>query len=78
MFSMAGGIYTNLDGMFALQCQSTDWTQHTTCKMQAAFRWESLLDPGSMYEKTSDETSQDLDSCFDRHWASSAGLRRPH
>ncbi len=44
-----------------------DWTQHTTCKLQAAFSWGNLLVPGSLYEKPSYETSLDLDSCFGHH-----------
>ncbi len=64
---MVGGIYTHLDDMLASQYQSIDWTQHTTCKLQAAFSWENLLVPGTIHEKTSHETSHDLDSCFDLH-----------
>ncbi len=64
---MVGGIYTHLDEMLASQYQSIDGTQHTTCKLQAASSWGNLLVPGTMYEKTSHETSHDLDSCFDLH-----------
>ncbi len=64
---MNGGIYTRLDDMIASQYQSIDWTQHTTRKLQAAFSWGNLLVPGTMYEKTSHETSHDLDSCFGHH-----------
>ncbi len=35
---MVGGTYTHLDGMLASQYQSIDWTQHTTCKLQAVFQ----------------------------------------
>ncbi len=66
-FSMVGGIYTRLNDMPASQYQSIDWTQHTTCKLQAAFCWGNLLVSGTMYEKTSHETSHDLDSCFNLH-----------
>ncbi len=64
---MVGGIYTHLDNMRALQYQSINRNQHTTCTLQAAFSWGNLLVPGSMHEKTSHETNHELDSCFDLH-----------
>ncbi len=62
---MVGGAYTHLDDMLASHYQSIDWTQHTTC--QSSISWGNLLAPGIMDEKTSHETSLDLDSCFDHH-----------
>ncbi len=50
--------------------------KHTT--YQRSISWANLLAPGTMLAKTAHETSLDLDSCFDHHWVSSAGLRQPH
>ncbi len=72
---MFSGTYTHLEDMLASQYQSIDWTQHTTCKLQAAFSWRNLLVPGTMYEKNSQETNHDLDSCFDFQEGLSADLR---
>ncbi len=77
-FLMAGEIYIHFDHIQASQYQSIDWTHHTTYWLQAVFSCGKLVVPGSMYEKTSHETSLDLDSCFDLHWVSSAGLRQHH
>ncbi len=43
-----------------------------------AFKGIATREHSSKNEKTSHETSLDLDSCFDLHWVSSAGLRPPH
>ncbi len=64
---MVGGIYNHLDDMLASQYQSIDWTQYTTCELQSAFSWGNLVAPGAMHEKTSHETSYDLDSYFRLH-----------
>ncbi len=55
---MVGGVYTHLDDMLASQCQSIDWTQHTTC--QSSISWGNLYATGTMHEKSSHETSLDL------------------
>ncbi len=68
--SIVDGTHIHLDDMLASQYQSNDWTQHTTN--------QNLVAPGTMHEKTSHETSLDLDSCFDHHEFSSASLRQPH
>ncbi len=73
---MVGGAYTHLDDVLASQYQSIDWTRHITYLSRIS--WGNLLAPGPMHEATSHETSQDLDSCFDLHLVSSAGLRQPH
>ncbi len=62
---MIGGVYTHLDDMLVSQYQSINWAQHTTC--QSSVCGGNLLAPGTMHEKTSHETSLDLDSCFDHH-----------
>ncbi len=51
--------------MLASQYQSSDWNQHTT--NQSRICWRNLLAPGTMHEKSSHETSLDLDSCFDHN-----------
>ncbi len=61
---MVGGIYIHLGNMLASQCQSINWTQQTSSKLQAAFSWVNLLVPGTMYEQASHEASHDLDSYF--------------
>ncbi len=55
----------NLDDVLASQYQSGDWTQRTT--NQRSICWGNLLAPSTMHEKSSHETSFDLDSCFDHH-----------
>ncbi len=60
---MVGGAYTHLDDMVASRYQSIDWTQHITC--QSNISWGNLLARGTMYEKTSHETSRDPDRGFD-------------
>ncbi len=64
---MVGGVYTQLDDIFASQHQSMDWTQQATCKLQTAFSWGNRLVPGTIHETTSQEASLDLGSCFDHH-----------
>ncbi len=62
---MVGGADAHLDDMLASQYQSIDCTQNTT--YQSNISWGSLLAPGIMYEKTSHETTLDLDSCFEHY-----------
>ncbi len=62
---MVGEAYTHLDDMLASQYQSIDWTQHTSYQSRKESVGGTFLAPVTMHEKTSHETSLDLDSCFD-------------
>ncbi len=55
----------HLDDVLASQYQLIDRTQHST--YQSSICWGNLLAPGTMHEKSSHETSLDLDSFFDHH-----------
>ncbi len=63
---MVGGAYTHLDDMIASQYQSIDCAQHTYCQ-SISIGWGNLLAPENMDDKTSHETSVDLDNCFNHH-----------
>ncbi len=53
----------HLYDVFASQYQLSDRNPHTT--NQSSICWRNLLAPGFMHEKSSQDTSLDLDSCFD-------------
>ncbi len=66
---MVRGVYTHLNDMLASQYQSTDWIQHTT--NQSSIHWGNVLALGTMYEKTSLETSlnEGRNSCPGQDWS---------
>ncbi len=57
---------------------TVEWLDPTYYLRKKCLSRGILFTPGTMYAKASHETSLDLDSCFDHHLVSSAGLRQPH